>query len=90
MSVQFVGGTVAYDKGKDGSLITQCYTLSNEVRNFETVCDTHVGASVCEYGTSVRDFLVFVRPDGAFNKSGEGFCPGCLRSRGSCLHSRRQ
>src|SRR6266567_3914791 len=66
-------GIVAYDRAKDGSLIAQCYPLSNEFRNFETVCGGRVGASVCEYGTSVRDFLLFVRPDGAFNESIEGF-----------------
>lgn len=92
-SLAFYGckiGTAAYDKGKDGSLIAQCYTLSNEFRNFETVCDTRMGPNVCEYGTSVRDFLGFVRPDGAFRKSGESLWPGCLRSRGPCLHSHRQ
>ena len=82
-------GTAGYDKGKDGSLRVQCYTLSNELRNFKTVCDTRVGASVCEYGTSLRDSLVCVRTDGAFNKSIESFWPGRLRSRGSCLHSDR-
>jgi hypothetical protein len=68
----------------------QCYTLSNEFRKFKTVCDTRVGASVCQYGTSLRDFLVGVRTDGTFNKSIEGSWPGRLRSRGSCLHSHRQ
>jgi len=78
--------TVAYDKGKDGSLIAQCYTLGNEFRIFETVCDARVGASACEYGTSLRHFLVFVRPAGAFNKSIEGVWSGRLWSGGSCLH----
>jgi hypothetical protein len=83
-------GIVAYDRAKDGSLIAQCYPLSNEFRNFETVCGGRVGASVCVYGTSLRGSLVCVRPDGAFNESIEGFWPGRLRSRGSCLHSHRQ
>jgi hypothetical protein len=83
-------GTVAYYKGKDGSLIVQCYTLSNELRNFKTVCDTRVGASVGEYGTSLGDSLVFVRTDGAFNKSIEGFWPGRLRSCGPSLDTHGQ
>ena len=83
-------GTVGYDKGKDGSLRVQCYTLSNEFRNFKTVCDKRAGASICEYGTSLRDSLVCLRTGRAFNKSIEGFWPGRLRSRGSSLHSHRQ
>lgn len=66
------------------------YTLSNEFRNFKTVCYMRVGASVCECGTPLRDSLDRVRTDGAFNKSTEGFWPGRLRSGGSCLHSHRQ
>jgi hypothetical protein len=81
-------GTVGYDKGKTAPL--HCYTLSNEFRNFKTVCDTRGGASVCEWGASLRDSLVCVRTDGAFNKSIEGFWPGHLRLRGSRLHSHRQ
>jgi len=80
-------GTVSYVKGKDASLRVQRYTLSNEFPNFKTVCGGRVGASVCEYGTSLRESLVCVRTDGAFNESIKGFWPGRLRSRGSCLHS---
>jgi len=83
-------GTVGYVQGKDASLRVQRYTLSNEFRNFKTVCGGRVGASVCEYGTSLRESLVCVRTDGAFNESIEGFWPGRLRSRGSCLHSHCQ
>ena len=77
-------------QGKRRILRVQRYTLNNEFRNFKTVCGGRVGASVCEYGTSLRESLVCVRPDGAFNESIEGFWPGRLRSRGSCLHSHRQ
>jgi hypothetical protein len=83
-------GAAGYAKGIEASLRVQCYTLSNEFRNFNTVCDTRVGASVCECGTSLRDSLVYVRTDGAFNKSIEGFWPRRLRSGGSCLHSHRR
>jgi len=82
-------GAASYAKGKDASLRVQCYTLSNELRNFKTVCDTRVGGSVCECGTSLRDFPVCVRTDRAFTKSIEGFWPERLRSGGSFLHSRR-
>ena len=73
--------TAAYDRGKDGPVSVQCYTLSNEFRNLKTVCDTRVGASAGDYGNSLRDSLVCVRTGGAFNKSLEGFWPGRLRSR---------
>lgn len=66
------------------------YTLGNEFRNFKTACDTRVGASVGEYGISLRDPLVFVRTDRAFNKSIEGFWSGRLRSGGPSLHTRGQ
>jgi len=74
-------GTVSYGEEKYASL--QRYTLSNVFRNFETAYDTRVGASVCEYGTSLRDSFVCVRADAAFNKSIKGFWHGRLRSRGS-------
>jgi hypothetical protein len=83
-------GTVGYVNRKDASLRVQRYAVSNEFRNFKTVCGGRVGASVCEYGTSLRECLVCVRTDGAFNESIEGFWPGRLRSRGSCLYSHRQ
>jgi hypothetical protein len=83
-------GTVGYDKEKYASLRVQRYTLSNEFRDFKTACGTRVGASVCEYGTSLRDSLVCVRADTAFNESIEGSWPERLRSRGSCLHSHRR
>ncbi len=83
-------GTVGYDKVKDASLRVQRYNLSNEFRNFKSACSGRMGASVCEYGTSLRDFLVCVRTDGAFSESIEGFWAGRLRSRGSCLYSHRQ
>jgi hypothetical protein len=83
-------GNVGYGKGKDASLRVQRYTLSNEFRNFTKVCGGRVGASVCKYGTSLRESLVGVRTDGAFNESIEDFWPGRLRSRGSCLYSHRQ
>ena len=92
---QFVGacgckfGTVGYEEEKYASLRVQRYTLSNEFRNFKTACGTRVGASVCEYGTSLRDSLVRAWAD-AFNESIEGLWPGRLRSRGSCLHSHRR
>ncbi len=82
--------TLGCGKGKDGSLRVQCYTLGNEVGNFKTIRDTRVGASVREYGNSLRGSLVCFRTNDAFNKSIEGFWLGRLRPRGPCLHTHCQ
>jgi hypothetical protein len=76
-------------KGKGASPRAQRSTLSNEFRNFKTAYGTRVGASVREYGTSLRDSLGCARTDGGF-ESIEDVWPERLRSRGSCLHSHRQ
>jgi hypothetical protein len=70
-----------YDNDKYGSL--QRYTFSNVFRNFKTACGTRGVAIDCGYGTSLRDSIVRVRPNTAFNESIEGFWPGRLRSHGS-------
>jgi len=83
-------GTVGYDKEKDASRRAQRRTLSNEFRNFKTACGTRVGASVREYGTSLRDSRARVRTDAAFNESIKSFWSRRLWSGGSCVHTHRR
>lgn len=77
-------------KRKSASLRVRRYTLSNAFHNFKTAYGMRTGASVSEYGTSLRVCLVGDRTDAVFDESIEDLWSGRVRSGGSCLHPHRQ
>ena len=67
----------------------QRYTLSNEFYDFKMANGMRMGASLGEYGTSLRNCFVDVWTGAALDEPIQNLWSGRVRSGGPCLHPHR-